>query len=263
MSPKIRQAKPPALHLADLVGEGPPVVMLHGIASSWVTFKNVIPLLKDTHTCIAVDLLGFGDSPISETSEYTIGEHAEAVHQTIKKLKLREPVILIGHSMGALIAARLAATYPKKVSKVVLVSPPIYLRPAQLTARRDRQIMDFYLRAYHYLRENQRFTLRAARTVERFLSIPKAMDINERTWVPFIKSLEHSIESQTTINDIAATRAPIEIVYGNFDQFHSEGVLKIVGRMHGVRVHRVLGSDHLIGRRLARAVAVAAVSVRE
>ncbi|WP_345375150.1 alpha/beta fold hydrolase [Frondihabitans cladoniiphilus] len=262
MSPKIRKTKPPRLHLADLVGEGPPVVMLHGIASSSVTFQNVIPLLEGTHRCIAVDLLGFGESPIPEDGEYTIGEHAEAIHQTLKKLKLREPAILIGHSMGALIAARLAATYPKKISKVVLVSPPIYLAPAQLTSRRDRQIMDFYLRAYHYLRENPRFTLRAARTVERFLSIPKAMDINERTWVPFIKSLEHSIESQTTINDIAATKAPIEIVYGNFDQFHSEGVLKIVGRMHGVRVHRVRGSDHLIGKRLARAVAVAAVSVR-
>jgi pimeloyl-ACP methyl ester carboxylesterase len=204
-----------------------------------------------------MDLLGFGDSPIPESGEYTISEHADAVERTLAPLRLRGPVTLVGHSMGALIAARLAATHPKQFQKVVLVSPPIYLSPSELSSARDRARMDFYIRAYDYVRSNELFTLRAARAVEQFLSIPKAMDINERTWVPFIKSLQHSIESQTTVSDLAATTAPVEIVYGNFDEFHSEGVLKIVSRMQGVRVHRVRGSDHLIGKRLARAVATA------
>lgn len=231
--------------------------MLHGIASSWVTFQNVIPLVSPHHRCIAMDLLGFGDSPIPDSGEYTIGEHAEAVEQTLSTLHLRGPVTLVGHSMGGLIAARLAATHPKLFDKVVLVSPPIYLSPSELSSARDRHRMDFYLRAYAYIRSNEQFTLRTARAVERFLSIDKAMDINERTWVPFIKSLQHSIESQTTVSDIAETKAPIEIVYGNFDEFHSDGVMKIVARMSGVRVHRVIGTDHLIGKRLARAVATA------
>ena len=247
----------PKLHIAEEHGSGPAVVMLHGIASSWVTFQNVIPLVSPTHRCIAMDLLGFGESPIPESGEYTIREHAEAVEDTLATLRLRGPVTLVGHSMGALIAARLSARRPKQFSRVVLVSPPIYLAPTELSSFRDREMMDFYLRAYQYLRMNEKFTLRTARTVERFLSIPKAMDINERTWVPFTKSLQHSIESQTTVSDLAATKAPVEIVYGNFDQFHSEGVLKIVARMQGVRIHRVMGSDHLIGKRLARAVATA------
>ena len=72
-----------------------------------------------------------------------------------------------------------------------------------------------------------------------------------------MKSLMNSIESQTTISDLAAVKAPIEVVYGDLDEFHSEGVLRIVGRLSGVTVHKVRGSDHLIGARLARVVATA------
>ena len=108
-----------------------------------------------------------------------------------------------------------------------------------------------------FFRENKDFTLQNAAIVERFLSIPKAMDINARTWTPFVKSLQNSIESQTTVSDIANVQAPVEIVYGSFDQFASEGSMRIVGRMRGVEVHRVAASDHLIGKRLARVVAQA------
>ncbi|HXH34135.1 MAG TPA: alpha/beta hydrolase [Plantibacter sp.] len=249
--------RPPRLHVAVDRGTGPVVVLLHGIASSSVTFQNVLPLIEDRHRCIAIDLLGFGESPIPENAEYTVGEHAAAVAGTLESLRLEGPITLVGHSMGSLISARLAATRPRSIERVVLVSPPIYLSPQELANPVDQRIMGFYLKAYEYFRNNKDFTLRHAQVVERMLPIPKAMDINERTWVPFVKSLEHSIESQTTVSDIAAIRAPVEVIYGSLDEFHSDGVLKIVSRMSGVNVHRVFGSDHLIGRRLARAVAAA------
>ncbi len=159
--------------------------------------------------------------------------------------------------MGALIAARYAARNPKRINKVVLVSPPIYLSPDELSGAKDRRALDFHMKAYEYIRANEKFTIRNAQIVERLMSIPKAMDINERTWEPFVKSLQHAIESQTTLSDIAAIRSPIEMVLGSLDEFQSEGVTKIVSRMTGVTVHRVRGSDHLIGKRLARVVATA------
>lgn len=247
----------PLLHVAQRRGSGPTVVLLHGVASSSVTFQNVLPLIESTHQCIAIDLLGFGASPMPEDAEYTIEEHVAAIERTIASLKLRGAFTLVGHSMGSLIAARYASRHPRQITKVVLVSPPIYLSPAELANTIDRGVMDLYLKAYQYIRANKDFTLRNAQIVERFLSIPKAMDINERTWTPFVKSLEHTIESQTTISDLAAISAPVEVIYGSFDEFHSDGVLRIVARMTGVTVHRVAGSDHLIGKRLARVVATA------
>lgn len=232
-------------------------MLLHGIASSSVTFQNLIPLIEDRHRCIAIDLLGFGESPMPEDAEYTIEEHVAAIQRTIASLRLPGSFTLVGHSMGALIGARLAAEHPHQVDKVVLVSPPIYLTPAELADPLDRGVMDFYLRAYQYLRLNKSFTLLNARIIEQLLPIRKAMVINERTWTPFVKSLEHAIESQTTISDLAAITAPIEVIYGTLDEFRSGGVLKIVSRLSGVTVHRVRGSDHLIGKRLARVVATA------
>ncbi|QWT23596.1 alpha/beta hydrolase [Subtercola sp. PAMC28395] len=245
------------LHVAIDVGAGPPVVLLHGVASSSVTFANVVPLIQQNHRCIAIDLLGFGGSPIPENCDYTIGDHAAAVERAIRNLHLKTPFVLVGHSMGSLIAARLAARTRLSIEKVVLVSPPIYLSPEELSDKLDRGVMDFYLRAYKYVRENKEFTLRHAAIVERFLSIPKAMDINDRTWTPFVKSLKNSIESQTTISDLASITVPVDVIYGSLDEFHSEGVLKIVSRLSGVRTHRILGSDHLIGKRLAKATASA------
>ena len=247
----------PLLNIADDRGSGPVVILIHGIASSAITFRNVVPLLDDDFRCISIELLGFGGSPIPEHAEYTLKEHVAALARTVDSLRLGEPFVLVGHSMGGLIAPRYAARHPRKARRLVLVSPPIYVSPSALSDDRDRFVQDFYLRAYRFIRENRDFTLRNGRIVGELLAIPKAMDINERTWEPFVKSLEHTIESQTTISDLAALRVPVEIVYGTLDEFASPGGIRIAERLRGVNVTRVRASDHLIGKRLAKAVAAA------
>lgn len=249
--------RPPLLHVADDRGSGPVVILIHGIASSSVTFQNVVPLLEDDFRCISIDLLGFGGSPMPEGCEYRMKDHEAALARTIKSLRLRDRFVLVGHSMGGLIAPRYAARRPRGVKRLVLVSPPIYLTPHELSDELDRTRQDFYLRAYQFLRANEDFTLRNAAIVERLLPIRKAMDINARTWDPFVKSLEHTIESQTAISDLAALRVPVEIVYGTLDEFASPGGLRIAERLRGVRVTRVTRANHLIGKRLAKAVAAA------
>ncbi|AYF97291.1 alpha/beta fold hydrolase [Protaetiibacter intestinalis] len=245
----------PLLHVADDRGSGPVVVFIHGIASSSITWTNVVPLLEDRFRCISIDLLGFGGSPIPEHADYTLAEHVAAIARTVASLRLREPFVLVGHSMGGLIAPRYAARHPKQVRRLVLVSPPIYITPTALSMDRDRSVQQFYLRAYKWLRENPAFTIKNGGIIGDMLAIPRSMDINERTWVPFVKSLEHTIESQTTISDLAALRVPVEIVYGDLDEFSSPGGMRIAERIRGVTVTRVRGADHLIGKRLARAVA--------
>jgi len=62
----------PLLHVAVDTGSGPAVVMIHGIASSSVTFENVVPLIEGSHRVIAIDLLGFGGSPAPDDAQYTV-----------------------------------------------------------------------------------------------------------------------------------------------------------------------------------------------
>lgn len=245
----------PVLHVASDVGKGPTVVLVHGIASSSVTFKNVVPLLEHRFHCISIDILGFGRSPAPATAEYTLDEHVAALRATFKAHKIRGPVILIGHSLGSLISARFAAEYPQLVSHLVLISPPVYLAPSALGDKRARVENDLYLKAYDYLRANKEFTMANARFIARLLPIKGVFEITEESWTPFIKSMANCIENQTIISDLSRVKAPIDVVYGSLDQFIPRGGLDIIARMRGVTMHRVEANAHVIRRRLARVVA--------
>lgn len=242
----------PKLNIAADLGEGPVVILLHGIAASATTYDKVIPPLSESHRCISIDLLGFGSSPAPVGAQYTIEEHVASLRATIASLKLREPFILVGHSLGALLATRYAAQYPSRVSRLVLVSPPVYVASAEIGDSALRRQVGLYMKAYEFLRSNKDFTIANAARIGKLLQISTIFDISENNWAPFILSLKNCIESQTTIADIAAVTAPIDVVYGALDQFIAPGTLRIVEQMQHVTMHRVEVNDHLIRKRLAK-----------
>ncbi|HEV7955687.1 MAG: alpha/beta hydrolase [Microbacteriaceae bacterium] len=254
---RVRTRREPPLHVAIDEGTGPVVVLVHGIASSSVTFENLVPLLVDRHRVIAIDLLGFGESVAPEVAKFTIEEHVSALEETIDSLELREPFVLVGHSMGSLVTSRFAATNRKRVAKLVLVSPPIYLTPNAFGDPVERAAMGLYLKAYEYLRTNKEFTMRNAAILARMSPIKHVLEVSERNWKAFVLSLEKAIESQTTVSDIASVTSPVQIVYGTLDPFLMPGGLRIVEQMRHVNVHRVDGGDHLVRKRMARVVATA------
>jgi pimeloyl-ACP methyl ester carboxylesterase len=247
-----RRPGPPLLHVAADVGEGPVVILIHGIASSAATFERVIPRLEDRYRCISLELLGFGGSPAPEGATYTIEEHVASIRATIVSLKLRAPFILVGHSLGSLLSARYAAQYPSQVSRLVLVSPPVYLSPSEIGDPLARAQVGLYLKTYEFLRGNKDFTMATARTLSRMFKLGTALEVSERNWNAFILSLQNCIESQTTVADIAAVRVPIDVVYGALDQFIAPGTMRIIEQMRHVTMHRVEVNDHLIRTRLAR-----------
>lgn len=248
--------RPPSLHVASDTGNGPPVVLLHGIASSSVTFEYVVPLLAERHRVVSIDLLGFGASPAPPDAQYTIEEHVAALHRTLRQLRVQS-FVLVGHSMGALIAARYAATHRTAVTRLVLVSPPIYLVPAEIGTPLDRAAMGLYFRLYEFLRANKKFTIRAAAGLARLSPIKNLLDVSEHNWDAFVSSLEKAVESQTTVSDLAQVSVPIHLVYGTLDPFLHPAGLRILESLRGVTAHRVRGADHVIRPRMARVVATA------
>ena len=129
--------KKPALKLAktyDVCKTDQPkitLVLLHGIASDSNTFNGFIKHFEKTKISEAVrlitfDLLGAGKSSKSNDLNYDYDEQIEALKNSIHDLKTKTPIILIGHSMGTLIAARYANLYPRLVDGLILVSPPSY-----------------------------------------------------------------------------------------------------------------------------------------
>lgn len=107
------------------------VVMIHGIASDSQTFKNAISYLTGTTSLkdirfVSFDLLGAGESMKSDNLEYNFSEQLEALNNSIKNLKLKTPLVLVGHSMGCLISARYVDLHKRMVKELILISPPIY-----------------------------------------------------------------------------------------------------------------------------------------
>lgn len=105
-------------------GDGPPVVMIHGIAASLHDWDELIPdLTQGGYASYALDLLGHGESPKPRTRAYHMDWVFEHFLHWITSLRLTEPAILIGHSLGGYIALEYARRFYAWTRGLVLVSP--------------------------------------------------------------------------------------------------------------------------------------------
>jgi pimeloyl-ACP methyl ester carboxylesterase len=118
--------KIPLLYYTDQ-GTGPVVVLLHGYMASSQYWQRVVDDLAQRHRVIALDLLGFGKSPKPSCSKYDYEAQIASIDHTLMTLEVTEPVILVGHSMGSLVALRYARQHQTGVSKLVLTNMPIFL----------------------------------------------------------------------------------------------------------------------------------------
>jgi pimeloyl-ACP methyl ester carboxylesterase len=107
------------LHYVQWGEQGPPIVCVHGLTANAFCFQSYADELASDHRVIAYDLRGRGDSDKLEDG-YSIPIHTDDLSELIDELGLERPII-IGHSLGALIALNFAAQYPDKLSKLVLV----------------------------------------------------------------------------------------------------------------------------------------------
>jgi pimeloyl-ACP methyl ester carboxylesterase len=100
----------------------PPLMMIHGYTLSRHVWRTTVPALQDDMYCVAIDLLGHGDSPIDPKGDYSIEAQGHRVLALADELGL-EHFSLIGHSMGGQIALCIASMLaPQRVEKLVDVS---------------------------------------------------------------------------------------------------------------------------------------------
>jgi pimeloyl-ACP methyl ester carboxylesterase len=102
------------------MGDGPPVVFIHGLAGCWQNWLENIPRFAERHRVIAVDLSGFGHSELPR-EEISIPGYGRFIDAFLGKIGI-EKATLVGNSMGGFIAAETAISHPSRVEKLVLVS---------------------------------------------------------------------------------------------------------------------------------------------
>jgi pimeloyl-ACP methyl ester carboxylesterase len=136
------------------MGEGPPLLFVHGLSGAWQNFLENIPHFARTHRVVALDLPGFGSSPMPPW-EISIPAYGRFLRDFCERLEI-DRCSLVGNSMGGFIATEVAISDPERVDDLVLVSAAgitwarARREPAAMIARVGRAAAPFFLRFHRH-----------------------------------------------------------------------------------------------------------------
>ncbi|MBI1257650.1 MAG: alpha/beta fold hydrolase [Chloroflexi bacterium] len=116
-------------------GSGAPMVLLHGLTAQKLGWYSVFPEVSKHWHVYAPDLRGHGNSDRAPDNQYHNADYARDVIALLKFIG--EPVVLVGHSLGAMTAIVTAAQYPEGVRDLVLLDPPLFTYPAGVRLHAD------------------------------------------------------------------------------------------------------------------------------
>jgi pimeloyl-ACP methyl ester carboxylesterase len=105
--------------VAHVAGDGPSVVLLHGLGGAARNWGEVVPLLRDRYRVVALDLPGHGAAP--SAGGRGLAAFVDAVAEAIEAERAA-PALLVGHSFGGHVAASVAAARPELVRGLLLVA---------------------------------------------------------------------------------------------------------------------------------------------
>jgi pimeloyl-ACP methyl ester carboxylesterase len=103
-----------------IAGEGPVILLIHGIAGSSAQWLDSMTLLAESHTVLAPDLLGHGQSA-KPRGDYSLGAYAAGLRDLLLALDHRKATV-VGHSLGGGIALQFSYQFPERSGRLVLVS---------------------------------------------------------------------------------------------------------------------------------------------
>ena len=112
-----------AINYVESSATGPLLIMLHGMTATWQVFETTIPFLAVRWRVVAADLRGHGRSG-RVAERYTLMDYVRDVGALRRHLSY-EGAVLVGSSLGAMVAIGLAAEDPDAVRAVVLEDPPL------------------------------------------------------------------------------------------------------------------------------------------
>ncbi len=222
------------------------ILFIHGIGNTGDAWREVIAKMPEDVTIYSIDLLGFGNSPKPDWAKYDTTTQAKAIIATLLKLQLNRRLIVVGHSLGALVAVEVARRYPILVKSLVLCSPPFY-RPdgdrRYFGAVKDASLRQLYREVHKYPKQFVRISQLALRAG----LLNSSFNLNDENIASYIASLEASIINQESLAHALTLKKPITIFQGLLDPVvnganlryltanNKKVVLKTVAAGHEVR----------------------------
>ncbi len=221
-------------------------VFIHGIGNNLHSWDNVVALMPKDVRLIGIDLLGFGNSPRPQWAKYNAKSQARSVAITLLGMRLAHQPILVGHSLGALVAVEVAKRYPLAVRRLVLCSPPFY-KPEVLGKKlksNDDILRELYRIAKKYPEQLEKFSPVAVK----FGLANKSLNITQDNVTSYLAALEASIINQTSLDDIEKVKAPIDIFYGTFDPVVVKKHIVTLAKDHeNITAKRLIAGHEVVG----------------
>lgn len=226
------------LAVRTLGRSGPPVVLLHGLVASGVYWGAAYDGLGESHRLVVPDLLGFGGSERPEGG-YGPDDHVRAVVQCLDALGVDQPVTIGAHSLGCLVALRMAATEPDRVRGIIGFGPPLYRDRSAAEARigaSGSMARLFALpgataeRACRWVCDHRQAAARLAVLSHPHLPAPIASDGVAHSWPSYSQTLSEVILDGGAIGWLDAIAAPVELVVGERDPVVDHQLLEELGR---------------------------------
>src|SRR5690606_26761726 len=111
-----------------MMGKGRPLILLHGLSGSVRWWRHNLEALAEQHTVFVVDLVRYRGT---KTPRFVLRSTARRLAGWMRSIEI-ESADFIGHSMGGAIAAEVAADFPERVQKLVLVDPALIFLESRL-----------------------------------------------------------------------------------------------------------------------------------
>ncbi len=109
-------------------GEGTPIVMLAGGTADMSVFKVHSKELSRNYKVIRMEQFNvqYATEGLMLPKDYSVQMESEAIKLTLDSLGLKEPIVLVGHSYGGLVALDFALNHPEYIRSLVLIEPPVF-----------------------------------------------------------------------------------------------------------------------------------------
>jgi cis-3-alkyl-4-acyloxetan-2-one decarboxylase len=229
-----------------------PLLLLHGLASSHLTWRPLIKLVRGDWKIIAPDLLGFGASPVPAWSQYNVEQHTKHVRALLGRFGVHEPITIVAHSMGCLIAAHLAYTHPWVVKRLILFQPPLFAAVPDYQAH--QRARERYFAVFHYIATHPQLLFKDGELRKAFVRLT-GLSLGQDKWVSFRNSLENTIMSQSAYDELHDIKVPTTIVHGRMDVVVPRADVRKMLRSNPRIDFKIFNRMHDVSPRAARELA--------
>lgn len=223
---------------------GSPVLLLHGLVASGVFWGAAYDGLAEHHRLVVPDLLGFGHSDRPDHG-YGPDDHVDALIGCLDALGIDEPVTIGAHSLGCLIALRMACSHPRRVAGVVGFGPPLYADRAGARARIGASGPMARLFALpgpmaelscRWVCNHHDIATWLAMLTHPRMPAAVAGDALEHNWTSYSQTLTKVILDAEGAEWLAAIHTPVQFVAGDRDRVVDRGFLVHLRATHRVAV---------------------------